>query len=139
MAKKLLNIEYEYDFALIGISCHEKDYRLCWNINQVLNIQLAKIDSLEIYTPKEKSKGFFSLFFYEDEENQCAYYLLSNRSQYGIVIPEQKQTDFFIIIKGSFFENDKTALMEELKKISIILTSFEINPNGLKSKKNLLF
>lgn len=139
MTKKLLNIEYEYDFTLIGISCHEKDYRLCWNINNALHIELTKIESLENYSPKEKAKGLFSLFSYEHEESQRTYYLLSNRSQYGVVIPEQKQTDYFIIIKGSFFESDKAVLMDELKKIPIILTSFEINPNSLKSKKNLIF
>ena len=26
--------EYDYDFTLIGISCHAKDYRICWSINQ---------------------------------------------------------------------------------------------------------
>lgn len=139
MAKKLLTIEYEYDFALIGISCHEKDYRLCWHINQALQIDLVKIDSLEIYISKEKLNSFFSLFSFEDEENQRSIFLLSNRSNHGMLIPEQKQTDYFIIIKGAYMQDDKILFMQELKKISIILTLFELDPNKLKSRKNLIF
>ncbi len=139
MSKKLLTLEYEYDFNLIGISCHEKDYRLCWHINQALHIDLIKIDSLEIYLPKEKIKCFFSLFLYEDEENQRSIYLLSNRSSYGLLIPEQKQTDYFIIVKGSFMQGEKSPFLKDLKKIPIILALFDIDPNKLKSKKNLIF
>ena len=139
MSKKLLTLEYEYDFDLIGISCHEKDYRLCWHINQALHIDLIKIESLEIYIHKEKSKCCFSLFSYEDEENQRSIYLLSNRNAMGLLIPEQKQTDYFIIVKGDYMQGEKSAFIKELKKIPIILTLFDIAPNKLKSKKNLIF
>jgi hypothetical protein len=139
MSKKLLSIEYEYDFTLLCISCHEKDYRLCWYINKALQIELIKIENLEIYFSKEKLKGLFSLFSYEDKENQSAIYLISNRSSHGILIPEQKQSDYFMIIKGTLVKDDKIYLIRELKKIPIILTIFETDPNKLKSRKNLIF
>lgn len=139
MSKKLLTFEYEFDFFLIGISCHEKDYRLCWNINQTLQIDLVKIESLEIYNAKEKTRNYFSLFAYEDEENQRTVYLISNRGNQGLLISEQKKTDFFLLIKGALLHTDKENFLQELKKISLILTSFEIDPGKLKSRKNLIF
>jgi hypothetical protein len=40
--KHLLVEEYEYDFSLLGICCHEKDYRLCWAVNSTLDLNLTK-------------------------------------------------------------------------------------------------
>ena len=40
--KHLLEEEYEYDFKLLGICCHEKDYRLCWAVNSTLDLNLSK-------------------------------------------------------------------------------------------------
>ena len=37
-----LEEEYEYDFDLYGISSHEKDYRICWAINNSLGLSLER-------------------------------------------------------------------------------------------------
>ena len=42
--KHFLENDFEYTFQLIGISCHEKDYRLCWAINQKLALNLKKTE-----------------------------------------------------------------------------------------------
>lgn len=43
MSKFQLQIDYDFDFRLIGISCHARDYRLCWALNNHLEIQLEKV------------------------------------------------------------------------------------------------
>ena len=40
--KHLLEEKYEFDFNLLGICCHEKDYRLCWAVNSTLRLNLSK-------------------------------------------------------------------------------------------------
>ena len=36
--KYYLDDTYEYDFLLLGISCHERDYRVSWALNQKLTL-----------------------------------------------------------------------------------------------------
>ena len=52
-----LEEEYEYDFELFGISTHEKDYRLCWAINNSLNISLERSsEDVELIFPHQEKK-----------------------------------------------------------------------------------
>lgn len=139
MKKFILNIEEdaELDFELIGISCHEKDFRLCYEINKHLDIDLTRIKDLEIVI--KKIKGNYSLFEYLDEENRIDYYLISNRSEKGILIPEHKSIDFLLQLKGVTNDEIVEELITKLSSLSIVLTAYKINVNTLKSKQNLIF
>ena len=44
MAFHTLEIEDEYDFEIIGVSSHEKDYRLAWSLNKTLGWRLVRIE-----------------------------------------------------------------------------------------------
>jgi hypothetical protein len=137
MTKLLLNIEEEYDFYLIGISCHSKDYRLCWEMNKLLNIDLARTEDLDLNV--KTSVGNFSFYEFIDEENYIDYYLIANRSTKGLLIPEQKNTDFLFMIKGDPYDSVLEDISEKISSLEIVLTSYIINVDSLKSKQNLLF
>ncbi|MBI2272008.1 MAG: IPExxxVDY family protein [Bacteroidetes bacterium] len=139
MAKLVLDIEYEYDFVLIGISCHEKDYRLTWALNNSLNLELAKTNDLQIDAKKHKEPLTYSMSAFENEQQHRQYYLISNRCLIAALVPEQKQADFFLMIKGTLMDEDKATIIKRIKETPTVLTAFEIDPNKLKSKENLLF
>jgi hypothetical protein len=40
--KHTLSFELEFDFEVIGISCHQKDFKLCWSINETTGWELKK-------------------------------------------------------------------------------------------------
>jgi hypothetical protein len=137
MSKIVLSLEEDYDFDLVGISCHSKDYRLCWELNNTLGIDLTRTEDLTI--TKKEVAGNYSFYEYDDEENHLSYYLMANKCSNGYLIPEKKTTDFFILIKGIFDENYILKILSKINSISLILTSFQLDPNSLKSKQNLLF
>lgn len=140
MAKLSLDIEFDYDFLLIGISCHEKDYRLCWAINKQLGIELSKEPDLEIKGKKQVETTGHSLFMFVDEEHYIEYFVITNRSaQGGMLVPEHKQADFLLKVTGAVTPEQKDHILAGLKKLPMVLTSFSINPNVLKSKQNLVF
>jgi hypothetical protein len=139
MAKLVLDIEYDYDFLLIGISCHEKEYRLSWALNNNLNLELAKTKDLQIDSKKQKEPLAHSMFMFDSEQQYRQYYLIANRGVQGPLIPEQKQADFFLLIKGTLLNDDKTTILKRVKETPMVLTAFDIDPNKLKSKENLLF
>lgn len=162
MAKHTLIVEPDYDFLMIGVSSHAKDYRICWAINQQLNIDLKKTDSLEIKGKKQSTVSFFSFFIFEDEENFLEYSVLSNLSeskapelkgntlfpeinaegsslQNEWLIPEQKHFNYFLIVKGEINDNIVEQLLDKLNKADLVLTAVEVNVVQLKSKQNLIF
>lgn len=138
MGKHTLEIEYDYDFVLIGISSHEKDYRICWALNNQLGLNLIKTDALEIKDKKQDEPSFFSLFSFELPDEFMEYFIIANRSEKGLLIPEQKQVDYFFIIRGEI-ENDKVMeVIRLIKESSLVQTAFRVDVNALKSKQNLI-
>jgi hypothetical protein len=137
MSKFSLNFEEDYSFLLVGISCHTKDYRLCWELNKLLNFDLTRTNDLEI-SNKKKEINNYSFYEFSDEENYLDIYLISNRGSGAYLIPEQKKVDFFLMIKGNLSKQKLQTLINNINSLSLVLTSFTIDPNQLKSKQNLL-
>jgi len=137
MSKVLLSLEEDYNFTLIGISCHTKDYRLCWEINKTLNTDLIRVNDLEI--SKKGELNSFSFYEFIDDENYIEYYLISNLGNNGYLISEHKKIDFFLLLKGNTSTNQVKDFIAKINSLSLVLTSFSIDPNQLKSKQNLLF
>ena len=137
MSKMVLTLDEDYDFSLLGISCHAKDYRLCWELNKVLNVDLIRTTDFEI---SKKSEAIsFSFYEFIDETNYLEYFLISNRAKNGFLIPEQKKVDFFLMVRGNIMESLTKEIIGKINSLSLVLTSFNIDPNQLKSKQNLLF
>lgn len=139
MKKHLLEIEYDFDFVLIGISSHEKDYRICWALNNKLDIELTKTDALEIKDKKQEEASSFSLFICERPDEFMEYMIIANRSEKGLLIPEQKQMDYFFVIKGEIENEAVQEMIHKIKEINFVLTAMRIDPSVLKSKQNLIF
>lgn len=139
MAKDRLEIDYEYDFFLVGISCHEKPYRLCWAINQALELEMELSEPMLNAVKKKEDPVQFTVFSQEDKETDIAFHLMSNKNGASMLIPEQDRIDYFFIVHGPFSDEDHARMLSEIKKIPFVLMSFSINPETLKSKENFLF
>ena len=58
MTKKLLRVNLETTFSLLGISCHLKDFRFAWTINKYLQLDFKKSKPYI----KEKIKSFLNMY-----------------------------------------------------------------------------
>ncbi len=161
MGKHTLEIEYDYDFALIGVSSHEKDYRFCWALNNKLGIELTKQESLEIKRKKQKTPSHFSFFAHNDEDEFKEYIVIANfsegksisakesnlfgektknsQSENEFLIPEHKQMNYFFVVRGEIENAEVNELIRKIKSIDIVLTAVSIDVKQLKSKQNLIF
>lgn len=162
MGKHTLEIQYDYDFVLIGISSHEKDYRLCWALNNKFGLELIKVDPLEIKGKKQETPSFFSLFTFDNPDSFLEYTVVANLSEsksgsvketdlFGsqikahshneneFLIPEHKQLNYFFVVKGEVEETTVQTMVKQLKEIDIVLTAVPIDVTQLKSKHNLVF
>ena len=140
MGKTILKFEDDdqFDFILIGISCQHRDYRLCHELNAVLEIELARENDYEIFNGKRMEKVSFSFYRFETaEEDQ--YYLFANKGKNGTLIPEQKQIDFFLMIRENVKRISEPDLINRLKELKVVLGVFKIDTRNLKSRDNLVF
>ncbi len=114
-----LDCEYEYDFTVLAINSHIKAYRLCWLLNQELDLNLEAVDPHKI-----SEELVFTRYRSEKIDNETIN-LLANRSKKGHLIPSQKSINYFFIINKLTCENKKLAILARLRKINDILLVFE--------------
>lgn len=139
MAKFTLTIEEDLNFDLIGICSHQSDYRICWAINNQLGGTLVK--SIEPYMVSGKKGDVVSshsLYEWDDEEENVAYYLIQNKNDGKFLIPEKSQVDYFLAIKEAGIVNID-AVLSKIKEIQGVLAAYIFDPYELKSAGKFIF
>tara|TARA_B100000767_G_scaffold208739_1_gene195695 strand:- start:1939 stop:2358 length:420 start_codon:yes stop_codon:yes gene_type:complete len=121
-----LDCAEEFDFAVLAINSHIKAYKLCWNINNSLQLNFKKKNDHNI-----KQDLFFSRYTFISDDG-TEYDLLANRSKKGYLIPNQKSINFFLIVKNVYWLQDKTMFMSKLRSVPDILLTFELDLTNLK-------
>lgn len=134
-----LEVEYEYDFILIGISSHEKPHRVAWGLNQSLELDLARTEPYRLALKKSDPDSEFAHFTWEHPDFEATYSLLANKGTHGLLIAEQHQADYFLLAQGPFTKEDEQEMISGMRSVSFILMAYSINPDVLKSKQNLIF
>jgi len=138
--KVTLKYELDLDFVLIAITSSLRDYRLCYFINKVTGLKLHKIADYEIGMGSSVGVASFSRYADIDETNDTEYYLLANRGlDGGLLIPEMRYSDYFLLIRNFIDDEDLTNLLDHILAINEVVAASEIAPQKLKSKENLIF
>lgn len=115
-------------FHFIGISCHCRDYLLCFYLHKYLDTELARQDDF---------KGH-AFFYCKDENDFNRYFLLGNRGENAILIPEFRQMDFLLIIEGPFRKAQRDHFIKKIKEIPNVLLPFEIKVESIKNAEIIL-
>ncbi|MEO8147922.1 MAG: IPExxxVDY family protein [Bacteroidia bacterium] len=138
MAKKVLKINYddEMDFLLFGISSGFKDYRLCFELNRALDINLERIGEHTLLIGKNNSQLKYERFRFINEYEQC-FTLIANRNEKHLLLPELNMIDFLLMIDPAEGIN-KEEFMQNIKNIELVNAVFLFNPKEIKSRQNLL-
>ncbi|MBL0741337.1 IPExxxVDY family protein [Chryseolinea lacunae] len=140
MKKSRLVIDYEFDFELLGLTSSAKGYKLAWEVNQALNIQLVKQPDLVVGFKNNEEKSF-SYYAYETQLNRLK--MFKNRPSETdpgkyFLIPEFPHFDF-IILAAMEEQYAHQQLIQLIKPIASIQLVSLIPLEGLKSKSNFIF
>lgn len=138
MSRIRLDIEETFDFRVVGISCHEKDYRLVWALNQLGQFRLERKDDLRLEPEKPKSPAF-PLYEFIDEEHFKTYQLLANRFGSHIFLPELPAIDYLFFIRGDADDTELENLMERIHRVDFVILASELDVHRIKQRENLLF
>ena len=124
--KHTLNIEYEVEFDVFGLSTPFADYRLAWALNEQLDFKFEKSNELiSIFDRKTKQMKSFQRFSYADEEELTQIFLLKNKQGNQIVTADHTMMDFFLIIKNNF-AIDTNKLLTQLRNTNGIVAAFKL-------------
>ncbi len=140
MKKSKLVIDYKFDFELLGVISSAKGYKLAWDINQVLHIQLVKQPDLVVGFKNNDEKSF-SYFAYETQLNRLKLFKNKPLEQEGgkyFLIPEFPHFDFIILAEMEE-QGSSHQLIHSLRTIRSIELASLIPVDGLKSKSNFVF
>ena len=112
--------EIKLDMTVLAVNSHAKGYSLCWHINKKLCTNFTKT---EIFIGENKES--FSAFEggYENKKTT----LVNNKSKKGVLMPEKKNVDFFIIVEPEIKSAVKEEFISKLREISKILLIFEVD------------
>ena len=150
----------EVDYELIAIHSSLEDFRLAYFINQKLPILLSRNND-EVAIRVNDGDAFFSIYTFEDEGFNCKWSLIQNKNDIYLaqkntkqdlfmnsndlilrkvfLISEQKKVDYFLKIENNSSIINVDKIIEQLKQIDRISAVYNIIPENIKSKNNLIF
>ncbi len=116
-------------FRLIGISCHESDYRLTWSINSQLGFSFKKAENHTISNPHSGEKMEFTMFSFKIPETSLKYNLISNRCDNGFLIENLRNIDFLLQIFGEIEGGEIKKIVTAINGVDLVSAAFELKVN----------
>lgn len=150
----------EVDYELIAIHTSLEDFRLAYFINQQLPILLSRSND-EIGITTKDGEAAFTKFSYDDVAKDILWSLVQNKNEIitykknntqdlfldenveiatkVYLLPELKKVDYFLKIENNCNTFEIEEILQKLNKIEWITTVYEVIPDNIKSKNNLIF
>ena len=124
--KEKIQIASFDDTTVVGINSTLVDYKLAWNINNKLSLDLVRYDDLEF------EGANYSFFYYSAGENYNVYNLVSLVRKDKVLYPFNPRIDYLLIIQNSLSPERQIDIMRCLREIDGIRHAFV-----LEKEKNL--
>jgi hypothetical protein len=122
-----LENDFEHLDGFIGISYHLRDYRLVYDINKALGLELEKTDDLPVFNSRTQAMSEYSCYTSTDRDTLITCFLVSNSGSDGLMLPQHKLADFFLLIKGAGGSGMEQILSDQIKNLPNVLTTFIID------------
>jgi hypothetical protein len=124
-----LILEDETTLEVFGVSSAFADYRLAWEFNQCLNVNLTKSNEVfELRPNKAKELISFRYFSFFDEECLTRFYLIKNKQEHGVFHVERPMIDYFLVLRENY-SFEKEILIQKIRKINGIVAVFDFPPD----------
>lgn len=140
MKKKRLEIDYAYDFELVGIISSAKGFKLAWDINGILHTRLVKQPDL-IVQFKDKTVGAFSHFYHDASLSRIRLFRNRPNEPEAVrhaLVPEFPHFDYILMTQGEE-SIDNNRLQEYLRTISSVELVAFLPLDALKMKDYFIF
>lgn len=135
MTKDKITYQYVFNYKIIAISTHLKDYRVSFYINDLLNLKLKKVDDLVVDNKSEEQAQSFEQQVCSNSETETSYHLIHNKGSGFYFLPSLKKFDFILIIKTENEINNQDEIYETLKASSHFQIIYKVDALSRKENK----
>jgi len=138
MAKKhILQHEYQHGFKAIGITSAQKDYRMCWLLNNHLGFDMKRIQDFCITPPGGDAEQCFSVYQHDEPSLFLHVNLLANKNQESLLLVQFKNIDYLLLFKQPGDQIRLNDLVKSIRGIPQVQAAFLLS--GLSDKKTTMF
>ena len=120
-------------FSVLGINSHAKPYTFCWNVNKQFNLSFEKVSDQTV-----GKNLFFSRYFCSTTKGD-EYNIVTNLSKEGYLIPDHKNTNYFLVINNKNWKAEKKDFIKKLRKNKEVLLVFEVDVKTNKYTDRFIF
>mgnify|MGYP000042639292 CR=1 FL=1 len=142
------------NYTLIGIHTTLEAFKLAYSLNHAINTKFEKA-AYNLDFENKNNNASFSIYEHLNTKFSHNWFLIAN--QYinksksintGLfhtgdittyLIPEKNKVDYFLKLEGDFEHEFILKTVNNINKISQVITSYTLDPNKLKSKDFLIF
>ncbi|MDX9749639.1 MAG: IPExxxVDY family protein [Flavobacteriales bacterium] len=138
MAKFKLDPDPDPEVTVIGISSHVPEHRLCWSLNKATGLRLTRRRT-DIADEADGHTAHFATFDQADPDDDApgSFTLIHNHSSHGVLLPEQKGADYFLVV-----DKERAAgrpdLLERVRAADFVLAAFVVDLRQLRAGHKLL-
>jgi len=132
LKKKVIKLQINTEFKLIGIVSRLSAYKLSWLFNKEINTEFKQTHDLVLKSPG-KDKVF--VVFESDTNKDVTYRLIENKNDSGTLIRQLSNVDFLLKIDGGFSDKNIEHLIKKMRSIDDIIASLSIDILTLKQKE----
>lgn len=134
-----LTDDFFNDTRLLGIMAPVRDYKFCWQLNNLLGYNFRLNTDIDKQLRKKNRQYFFNVYQH-DETDFLKYYIFHNHCDGEYLLPEFKHMDFLFLLKGDYVDEAKcTALISAIKSIHTVQMVAELTNEKIKNKEHLVF
>jgi hypothetical protein len=147
----------EDEFKLIGLVSVLEDYRLAYFLNKHLSWSLVK-SKFDLDFRNQLEQGKYPVFEFDQDTTGLEIKLINNKYSgvisksesevYGLfdqvehttyLIPEKKNIDYLVKLSGEINDHTLRKIIETIKGIPQVQTSYNLEVKNIKSKDFLIF
>lgn len=138
-----MTYQYNFNYKIVAISTHLKDYRVSFYLNELLDLKLKRIEDLSIDNKQTSSVQSFEHQHYECEEREVNYDLIQNKANGVFFLPSLKKFDFLLILKTENEITNQEKIIDILKESDHFQIVYKVEELSKKEnsiiEKNILY
>ena len=136
--RNILKLPQNEDYGLLGLATAERDYRLAWFLDQVLNLDFQREEDLVMEDPKLRSRLHFPRLVANTEEEM--HIQLIGKSPGGQPMHKKLVSfDFVLTAQGAGAEDHLQGWLPQIQGLSVVQLARSLDPGILREIEHLIF
>ena len=133
-----IDIDFQYEYLIVGISSLLKDYRLAYHLNNALGIDLKRLEDLPANFEKENKVIPFPLFTDNLNDNFKVCILIGCNNQGVKLFPLLKHYDYLLLYEMPSVDWTPERVVASIRKIPNVQLVKNLSVEELKSTHTIL-